>query len=1295
MTKFCVKRPYTVLVGVIMVLVLGYVSFTHMTTDLLPSMDLPYVVVFTTDPGSSPEKIEADVTAPLEENLGTVNGVKNVTSTSSENYSMIMLEFEEDTDMNSSMVRLNSALEAVKDQLPDTAGSPMIMEVSMDMLSSFTVSVDKDDCDIYELSDFVEDEVVPVLERQEGVASVSGSGIVTKSVEVRLNQDKIDDINDDILSETNSKLKEAKEELDSSEAKINSQRSALNSQESKISEQEDETYDQLAKYSKLMDEAMATSAAYNSQLTNLQASKTALTAEKEAYESQVVPGYDAINQALSALGLGSVSEIVEDTSKTKFDQAKTMIDMAAAGNEEMAELSGSFTWKNLTNMDQVVNTRIPQIDTELANLKTEIAAAKAAKEKVDESVQEAKDNYEKVEKQKMSAVSAFGSAGGQLASASAQLESASAQLETAQEEYESAREEALENANIDSLVEMSTLSQMLTAQNMEMPAGYISNGDDQYILKVGEEIGSLDELMNLVLCKIDGVGNIRLKDVADITIIDDAEDSYAKVNGNDAVLINIAKSSTAGTSEVSASVNKAIDQLEKDNEGLHITTFMDQGSYIKIIVKSVLSNLIFGAILAIIVLAIFLKDARPTVVVAFSIPFSVLFAIVLMYFSDVTLNIISLSGLALGVGMLVDNSIVVIENIYRLRNKGIPAAKAAVMGGNQVAGAIFSSTLTTISVFLPIVFSSGLARQLFVDMGLTIAYSLGASLIVALTVVPAMSSSVLKNTKPKKHRLFDMVVKKYSSVLRFCLRRKFVPILIALGLLIFAGVQTANMGLVLMPDMAGDSVQVTMTVPDGTGKEDAYALADDLLERFNEVDNVETIGALTSTSVASMVSGSVSSAITDYDNYSYYVIPKESDAVKVKKLQKDLEKAAEGFAGEVTVSASGMDMSSLLESGMEIDITGKDIDTLLSISDDMEEILGGVKGLENISNGQEDADKEIRIIVNKNKAMKYGLTVAQIYSELAQDLQTDTESTTLSIEDGEYKVIIVDENDELTTENLMSRTFETTTQDEDGNSVTETHKLKEFAEEEKTDSVAAVNRENLVRTMSVTADTGEGYNTSLLARKVQKQLDQYEIPDGYTVEIAGETESINETMTELLKMIGLAIIFIYLIMVAQFQSLLSPFIVIFTIPLAFTGGLLALLIAGEQLSMLSMIGFLVLSGVIVNNGIVFVDYVNQLRLDGTPKREALIETGMTRMRPILMTALTTILAMCTMLFSNDMGSEMGKGMAIVVIGGLVYATFMTLFIVPVLYDLFYRKKTMKRVEVDDEPEEETKVFRIE
>lgn len=433
------------------------------------------------------------------------------------------------------------------------------------------------------------------------------------------------------------------------------------------------------------------------------------------------------------------------------------------------------------------------------------------------------------------------------------------------------------------------------------------------------------------------------------------------------------------------------------------------------------------------------------------------------------------------------------------------------------------------------------------------------------------------------------------------------------------------------------------------------------------------------------MTSSASVLSTDDKAYEFEILLGEKYARQNKEIAATIEeKLGKLSLADYTVSASDMDMSSILGSGLEVDISGKDTDTLLKISEDVMDMVGDIKGFTEISNGQEDGDTEYVVTVDKDKAMKCGLTVAQVYQELAAALTTEKDSTKITVDSQQYNVTIVDDRDELDTSNLEDYEFETTTTNDKGNEVTKTYKLSKFATITKGTSVASLTSKNLVSYVSVTADVEDGYNTTLLSRDLQKKLDEYELPDGYSIDMGGESESTTEMIKNMVLMMVLAVVFIYLIMVAQFQSLLSPFIVIFTIPLAFTGGLLALLISGQELSMMSLMGFLVLSGVVVNNGIVFVDYVNQLRLDGVEKRAALIETGMTRMRPILMTAMTTILAMSTMVFSRDTGADMSRGMAIVTIGGLAYATLMTLFVVPALYDIFYRKKEMKRVDLGDE-----------
>lgn len=421
------------------------------------------------------------------------------------------------------------------------------------------------------------------------------------------------------------------------------------------------------------------------------------------------------------------------------------------------------------------------------------------------------------------------------------------------------------------------------------------------------------------------------------------------------------------------------------------------------------------------------------------------------------------------------------------------------------------------------------------------------------------------------------------------------------------------------------------------------------------------------------------------NSFYYYIIVSDKAAKHNAEMGKKTEEMLSDMELEdYSVTLSNMDISSMMGSGMSINVYGSDIDEILAVSEDVMDILEEVGGMEEITNGQEEGDAQTKLVIKKDKAMKYNLTVAQIYSEIAGSLSTEKTSTTLTMNGKDYDVVIVDETHTVDRDNLMDYEFEPTVTNDDGEQETELHTLDEFADIEEGKSVASIGRENQTRYLTVSATTMEGYNTTLLARDVQDKLNQYQAPAGITIEIGGESEQVMEAVKDMLLMILLAIILIYLVMVAQFQNLVSPFIVLLTIPFAFTGGFIALFITGSEISIICLMGFLVLAGVIVNNGIVFVDYVNPLRIGGMDKKEALVETGKTRMRPILMTAMTTILAISTMAFSNDMGSEMGKGMAVVVISGLIYGTFMTLFIVPVLYDIIYRKKDMKKVDIGDE-----------
>lgn len=1299
MTKYCVKKPFTIFVAVIAVMVIGVVSLMRMQTDLLPDISLPYLMVITTEPGASPEKVENDVTEPMEQALGTVTGVENITSVSAENYSMITLEFVEDTDMDSAMVKVTAQLNQLN--LPEACGTPNMLEISMDMMATMYATVSYEGRDIYEISDFTEEVIRPYFERQDGVASVTAVGSVEKTVEVRLNGDKIDHVNDQILEETNEKLAEAKEQIEEAQQqmedgkqKLADAKSELEKKQEDLKKTKDETARQLAEASLALDQAQATKAAYEANLTSLQASKAGLEAEKKAYEdNNIEDTYNQINAALAALKISMAQPallagvtIPGDIDEALADPQNLEAFVEWASQLGMAEQVKDLTIENLQQLSDIVTKRLPQIETGLANLKTQIVAVETAVKQINKQMEQIDQQYKDASSGSFDAAVSIASGDAQMANGLTGIENSQKELDGAQDElkeakkqYRQSRKAALENANINSLANMETLSQMIMAQDFSMPAGYIEDDDEhQWLIKVGDHYDTVKALEEMLLCRLPGAGNVRMTDVADITVIDNAGENYAKINGEEGVLLSVFKGSTASTSNVSKICEAAIEKLEEKYDGLKVTPIMDQGDYITMFINSILQSMIAGALLAVLVLALFFKDVKPTLVVAFSIPFSVLFAILIMYFSNISINIMTIAGLGLSIGMLVDNSIVVIENIYRLRNHGISAPRAAVQGAKQVAGPIIASTLTTICVFLPMVFTTGLVAELMVPFALTISYALTASLIVALTIVPTAGSIVLKKTKEKRYPFFEKIQDAYAAVLAFCLKIKIIPLAISIVLLVICIYQVMRMGITMMPEMTGEQISITVQVPEETEKEDAFAMADQVMEAALSVDGVETVGAMDGSSSSSMIGAGAGGS--DFLNYQFSILLEEGikDIYEIRAISDKISEATSDIGCEVSVSASAMgDMTAMMGSGLSLNIYGDSTEKLLDISEDVQELVAEIKGFENISNGQEDGAKELHLMINKDKAMKKGLTVAQIYSAVAARLTTETNSVTMTVGDTDMDVQIVDETELLNRDNLLQMELEAATTDETGSQVKKTYKLGDFAEIEYGQGLASISRENQSHYITVTAETQEGYNTTLLARDLSKKLKNYQAPDGYTIEIGGESDQVNDMVWQMGQLMMLGFLLIYLIMVAQFQSLLSPFIVLFTIPLAFTGGLLALLAFGEQLSMMSLLGFTILMGTVVNNGIVFVDYVNQLRIGGMKRRDALIATGKTRMRPILMTALTTILSMCMMIFSKEAGNSMGRGMAIVVVGGLLYATLMTLFIIPVMYDILYKKQPLQ------------------
>ena len=1243
LSKFSVKKPYTVVVGIVLIIILGIVSFRDMTVDLLPSMNLPYAIVMTTYPGASPEEVEEIVTKPVEQTMATVSNIKNIQSVSSENASTVMLEFEQTANMDSVTIEMRENLDQISGFWPEEIASPMIMKLNPDMLPVLVTAVSAKGKDAVEASRIIEDKVIPEVESVEGVASVMATGNITETVEVTLNKEKIDGLSDDIQEEMQAQLDEAKRALDEAKSQVESGKNALASGKNQASSGIGQAEAQISVKSEELKQAQLEITEKMAQLnvseTQLNQSFAVVKAGREAAEAQL--------------------EQLEDT-KESYDQAVAQW-KALKEKEENGETLSPEEQALKTQLETMIKQLKPVMDTYGAT-KEELTAALEKLIAQEESLKDSKEQMaagkkqlEDMQTQVNNGAMTLAEARGQLASAqletavglgegAAQLAAGQTALAVQEAQMEAASKEAGASLDTDSILSAATIEAMLGAQNFRMPAGYVNEESIDYLVRIGDKFESVDEMKNLILLDMEGIDPIKLSDVADVEVVNNADETYAKINGKPGVMLSIQKQTGYSTGDVSHRVQDKLEELNKEYKDLKVVNLMDQGMYIDMIVDSVLDNLIYGAILAILILLVFLKSIRPTFVIACSIPISIMAAIVAMYFSGVTLNIISLSGLALGVGMLVDNSIVVIENIYRMRNEeGASAKKAAIEGARQVSGAILASTLTTVCVFLPIVFTKGITRQLFVDMGLTIAYSLLASLLTALTIVPMMSAGVLRETKEKETNFFGKIRSIYGNILEKALDHK--GLVLAGALILFVGsiVLAMSRGTEFMPAMESTQISMTLETEKGTSLEDTAKEDDKVMDEVGRIKDIEDVGALVSTS-------DLMGTQTVTNQVSFYAITNDNPELSNKELQKEIEKRTKDVDGELTIYMSNMDMSALGSSGVNVQIQGKDLDKLQEISSDIKKLVADTKGTQNVSDGN---GEELRVSVDKEKAAKYGLTVAQVYQELYGKLAEPKQAMTLGTDTYDYDVYVVDDAREtLSRADIKDMVISAKQQD----GTTKEVKLSE------------------------TAELKEGYNIGLVSNEIRKKLDEYKVPEGYEIKMAGEDETINDAMTELFKMLGLALVFMYLIMVAQFQSLRSPFIIMFTVPLAFTGGLLALWMAGMSVSVIAMIGFVMLSGIIVNNGIVFIDYTNQLMAGGMPKKEALVTAGKTRLRPIIMTALTTILGLFTLAMGVGMGADMVQPMAVVTIGGLIYGTILTLVVVPCIFALFHRREKARLVE---------------
>ena len=1222
MAKFSVKKPLTVFVVVLAVVVLGVVAYLRMTPDLLPNMDFPYVVIVTADPGASPELVEEEITRPMEQSMATLDQIKEVTSTSQNSVSMVMLQFEDGVNMDTISVDIQQKISVLQGQWDDMVGAPYVLKINPSMIPVMVAAVSQEGTDVYALSDLVTDELTGKLEGVTGVASVTVSGALTRQAHVILDQEKMDALSATLEDAVKEQLKKAESQLYAAQKQVTDGEKALSD-----------------------------------------AKHAAADGVAGAAGDAIDKVYERLKDAYGVLEDTDIGDIVGGFITDPDGTLKKL-------NDNLKTLQGSME----KLMRELESGRLrAQVEGDVSDLLVQLMDGLT-----------------------------------QMTGAELQLSEARTQIESGLKQIQEAYKKVAEQTDLGGILSISTISGLLTAQNFSMPAGYIDDDSGvSYMVSVGQKFESSGELADMVLFDLglEGVAPITLGDVATVVVTDDGDELYTKLNGENGILLSFTKQSNYATAEVSNNITDRFQTLETQYEGLSFVPLMDQGDYIYLIVDTILSSLLWGAVFSVVVLFLFLRDWRPTLITLISIPVSFIFAVVLMYFTGVTINMISLSGLAVSVGMLVDNSVVVIENIYRLRAKGATIVQAAVSGAGQVLGAVTASTLTTVCVFAPIVFVEGLTRQLFTDLALTITYSLLASLLVSLTLVPAMAAGMLRRDFAPKPGLLDKIYPAYRKAIAWSLDHKAGVLLLSLTLLVTTAWGAVSRGFTFMPEIDMNNLSLTVTMPEDTTREEAVALADEVMERVMSVDNIDAAGFM----MGSGSMGGLSMTSTDngdYDVTGYLTMPEGtfgSDAGK------EIEALCADLPCEVTTTGvmSGM-MSYMTGSGVSLQVYGDDMEGLQTAAGALGRRIAEVEGIEDVSDGLEDAAPALQVVVDRDKAMTKGITVAQIYMQVAAALQDTTTVSEVTL-DGKRMEMMVDAaaDSKLTREKLLELTITPDSSmsasmssamggstggasasglsqltGEDSGDKDTSFPLGDVAEVRETVSLNSIQRDQQRRCITVTAAIADGYNVTKVTSAVQQAVAPLALPEGVTVEFNGESEQIMDAMGQVLLMLLLGVVLVYLIMVAQFQSLKSPFIVMFTIPLAFTGGFMALLISGIEVSVISLIGFVMLVGIIVNNGIVLVDYINQQRLAGMERREAIIDAGVTRLRPILMTSLTTILGLIVTALAKNAGTALIQPIALVCIGGLLYATLMTLFVVPCMYDIL-SKKELRQVSEDE------------
>lgn len=830
-------------------------------------------------------------------------------------------------------------------------------------------------------------------------------------------------------------------------------------------------------------------------------------------------------------------------------------------------------------------------------------------------------------------------------------------------------EAALSTAGISS----EDIVQALQASNQSSSVGTIEKGDQDLQVRVSGEYESLDDLNRTIIQTQDGK-QLYLEDVAEVNDSFKKEDSKTIVNGEPSIVLSVLKNSDANTVDVARAIKTSFDDLNKElPSGAELSVVIDTSEFIEESVDSVIMNILFGGVISVFILLLFLKSIRATIVIALSIPIAVVSTFSLMYFTGETLNVLTLGGLALGLGMMVDSSIVILENIYSYRQRGYNLVESAIKGAGELAPAVIASTTTTLVVFLPIVYVEGIASDIFTPLALTVSFSLLASLVVAVTLVPMLSSQLLSKAIDDGRRYwFDSLLEKltnvYQAILKKVLKFRKTSIFATILLIVLSILATPFIGAEFIP--AGDQGQLEVKVETRLSSSLAHTeeIANEVTKELNKYDEMIRVSFVT-IGAADAIGGGGQSGSNEATFTIELVSPSDRELTTSQFVSELDEKLASIVGAEITVSE--MEAGLGMGEPVQIELSGPEHGVLRDLSNDIKEGISDIDGVFNPKSGADEAVPQMKLVIDEERAALYGLTAPQITQQIESQFIGQT-ATVFREEGKEIDVTLTyPKETKQTIAQLKDMKIQTV--------IGLKPPLEELAEFKEVLGPVSLTRQNQEAQTTVTSEISDRDLGGVVA-DIETYLDDYAFPEGYSANIGGQAEDMAESFADLTLALIFSIFLVYAVMAIQFENFLFPFIIMFSMPATVIGVVGGLFVTGLSFSIPAFIGIIMLAGIVVNNSIVLVDYINILRDRGMDRYDAILEAGRSRMRPILMTTLTTVLAMVPLGLALGEGSEMQQPLAITIIFGLSISSMFTLLLIPVVYTFFddltkkFRKK---------------------